>query len=723
MSVYRHAAVIAQNVHLGQGLRSQLYSSNIVKDKKDLPSISFLVSNTLQKLNELDELISKVGLSWRSSSEYDTWFVRVLVTELILGRKSFHPDCKLMKDVYSKKSELKKAAAEMKVSKKPEVLLPRYVRVNTENVSMTETHQYLKKKGYSTMPKAQTAKALAPKQYLVDPHVPGLLVFHEKASIQGLDWLDSGNLILQDKSSCLVAHILAPHPCATVLDMCAAPGFKTQHVAAVTNRLGKIIAVDIDEKRYDSLCKLKEKFGLDNLICVNSDALDLKKLEPYRKSVEYILLDPPCSGTGMVKNHDFSANAKPDGERYSKLHNLQVKLLRSALSDYPAARRVTYSTCSITEEENESVVEEILSNLPGGFAQVDLTPFFPGLSRGLSSYKCGSKCIRLSPDADQTNGFFIAMFERLDPPAHPVRVPLSQNLKRSADDISTDVSSKKIRTDDEQKMEESEESVDDESEDDSNDIGAVVEENTPNLLNKGGKPVKEAEKTNNDKKPDDSDEDDDDSDDSDEAPVLSAPSNANKPEKPETMKGKLDNEDDLEDQSGDDDDDEENEDDEDEEDEEEEDSEGEESGKAGKPVSNEENGQDQPGHGKPREFWAKGHKRFGDRGGDHGGSDGWRGRGRGGRGGGDRGGRGGGDRGGRGGGDRGGWRGRGGNRGGFRGRGGGGDRGGWRGRGGRGSPRGDFRGGSRGGFRGSPRGDWRGRGGRGGPRQSLNNES
>ncbi|CAB0008581.1 unnamed protein product [Nesidiocoris tenuis] len=505
-----------------------------------MTSLRLLYMDVLS-INVITSMTWSMGFSNVCATSSTVMFVRVLVTELILGRKSFHPDCKLMKDVYSKKSELKKAAAEMKVSKKP----------------------------------------------------------------------------------------------------------------------------------------------------------------------------------GMVKNHDFAANAKPDGERYSKLHNLQVKLLRSALSDYPAARRVTYSTCSITEEENESVVEEILSNLPGGFAQVDLTPFFPGLSRGLSSYKCGSKCIRLSPDADQTNGFFIAMFERLDPPAHPVRVPLSQNLKRSADDISMDVSTKKIRTDDEQKMEESEESVDDESEDDSNDIGAVVEENTPNLLNKGGKPVKEAEKTNNDKKPDDSDEDDDDSDDSDEAPVLSVPSSANKPEKPETMKGKLDNEDDLEDQSGDDDD-EENEDDEDEEDEEEEDSEGEESGKAGKPVSNEENGQEQPGHGKPREFWAKGHKRFGDRGGDQGGSDGWRGRGRGGRGGGDRGGRGGGDRGGRGGGDRGGWRGRGGNRGGFRGRGGGGDRGGWRGRG---SPRGDFRGGSRGGFRGSPRGDWRGRGGRGGPRQSLNNES
>uniref|UniRef100_A0A0A9VZG9 Putative methyltransferase NSUN5 n=1 Tax=Lygus hesperus TaxID=30085 RepID=A0A0A9VZG9_LYGHE len=353
-----------------------------------------------------------------------------------------------MKGVYKKKSQLKKAAAEMKITKKPVTHLPRYVRVDTDSVTLRDVHQYLEKTGKFELVRGPSAKNLPPKGYCIDEHVPALLVFNSKAAVHELDWVVSGKLILQDKSSCLVAPLLSPHPGSTVLDMCAAPGFKTQHVATLTHGLGKIVAVDKNTERYKALCQLKDKFELTTLTCHNLDVLKFPSSKDNNKlvnSVEYILLDPPCSGSGMAKNYDYDPNANTEGGRYSKLRNLQAKMLRSALTDYPAARRVTYSTCSISEEENESVIDEFLGDVPGGFSLVDLTPFYPGLSRGRSNYKCGSKCIRLSPETDGTNGFFIAMFERLNPPAFPAHITSgpTKGLKRTAEGATSTVSQKK----------------------------------------------------------------------------------------------------------------------------------------------------------------------------------------------------------------------------------------------------------------------------------------
>lgn len=105
--------------------------------------------------------------------------------------------------------------------------------------------------------------------------------------------------------------------------------------------------------------------------------------------------------------------AETSEKRLQKLSNLQSKLLRHALTNFPSAKRIVYSTCSVNAQENEAVVEEALAHA-ADFRLVDCSQVFKQwFNFGLSEYSCGSKCIRSVPEKDCTNGFFIAAFERI----------------------------------------------------------------------------------------------------------------------------------------------------------------------------------------------------------------------------------------------------------------------------------------------------------------------
>lgn len=142
---------------------------------------------------------------------------------------------------------------------------------------------------------------------------------------------------------------------------------------------------------------------------------DFKLIDPFDQAystVEYILLDPSCSGSGMVNRMDEvtdTENSK-NNERLMKLAGFQIILLKHSLK-FPAVKRVVYSTCSIHEEENEYVVHEALKAFSGSFK---LIPAMPEWShRGSEKFEFGKLCLRTDPKVHLTNGFFVAVFERI----------------------------------------------------------------------------------------------------------------------------------------------------------------------------------------------------------------------------------------------------------------------------------------------------------------------
>lgn len=218
-------------------------------------------------------------------------------------------------------------------------------------------------------------------------------------------------LIFLLQGTCLVAELLRPPVGSTVLDMCAAPGMKTIHTCNVLQNQGTIYSVEQNPERYRVLCKMTESAGCNIVKPIKADALTITPEQC--PGVEYILVDPSCTGSGIQNRLSLEPEEK-NPERLKKLAGLQIKMLSYAMSTFPDVKRIAYSTCSLYEEENEQVVQKCLQ----------LNPNFKLLSGkkalrnkwrsvGSSEYKkIGKNCIYTRPDEDLTDGIFIAIFEK-----------------------------------------------------------------------------------------------------------------------------------------------------------------------------------------------------------------------------------------------------------------------------------------------------------------------
>jgi len=250
-------------------------------------------------------------------------------------------------------------------------------------------------------------KALESAQFLVDLHVPYLLVFPPGTELHQHALYRSGRLILQDKASCLPPLVLAPVVGDHVLDACAAPGMKTSQLAALMDNSGSLVAVERDRKRFTTLCTLLRRAGVTNVRPLCGDFLRLRPADYPR--VTAILLDPSCSGTGMVGG---VPSEEVPLERLRRLASLQERLLQHALS-FPAVRRVVYSTCSVTEQENEQVVAATLAAHPN-WRLADAAPATWRQRGRSSSLPPGhaERCLRASVNEDLCHGFFVSAFVR-----------------------------------------------------------------------------------------------------------------------------------------------------------------------------------------------------------------------------------------------------------------------------------------------------------------------
>jgi 16S rRNA (cytosine967-C5)-methyltransferase len=207
-----------------------------------------------------------------------------------------------------------------------------------------------------------------------------------------------GLFYIQDKASCFAAEAADPKPEMTVFDVCAAPGAKTTYIAQLMQNRGVICSVDYSVRRMQAWKREVSRMGVLNAAPVIADACVSL---PFALEADVVVLDPPCTSTGVFAKQP-SAKWRLTPRSIDRMAEIQGRMINNCAEHVKADGVLTYSTCSITVEENEIIIERFLKQHPE-FALAEINPKLgvPGL-RGLD------RCQRLYPHLHESNGFFIA---------------------------------------------------------------------------------------------------------------------------------------------------------------------------------------------------------------------------------------------------------------------------------------------------------------------------
>jgi len=209
----------------------------------------------------------------------------------------------------------------------------------------------------------------------------------------------NGQIYLQDEASQLVAHVLDARAGEHVLDVCAAPGSKTTHVADLTHGQSILIAGDLHSHRLRTVVSAAAAQHLPNIHCVTLDAL--QALPFAAASFDRVLVDAPCTGTGTLRrNPEIRWRISPGD--IDDLADRQIRILLNAARMLKRGGRLVYSTCSVEPEENEQVIDKLIKE-SAGFQPLALS-VDPSLITSTGA-------ARIWPQRDGADGFFITAFE------------------------------------------------------------------------------------------------------------------------------------------------------------------------------------------------------------------------------------------------------------------------------------------------------------------------
>lgn len=231
--------------------------------------------------------------------------------------------------------------------------------------------------------------------------VPEGVICTSHPALNSMTSLREGMFQVQDESSMLVAHIVAPKPGDFVIDACSAPGGKSTHMAALMNNQGRVIANDIYDHKLTKIQENATRLGISIIETSLGDAAEIGRR--YLKQADCVLVDAPCSGLGVLRRKpDSRWHKKP--QQLSELAELQLNILSGAADAVKPGGVLVYSTCSIAAEENESVVERFLA-VRADFYLDDASKFMPNKTKSDSM-------LQFYPHIDKTDGFFIARLKR-----------------------------------------------------------------------------------------------------------------------------------------------------------------------------------------------------------------------------------------------------------------------------------------------------------------------
>ena len=248
----------------------------------------------------------------------------------------------------------------------------------------------------------------------------GLKIYDSQVPIGATPEYLAGHYILQSPSSFLPVMALCPQPGERVLDMAASPGGKTTYIAQLMKNSGVLFANDLKKERLKSLTANIQRLGIKNCIVTNYDG---RYYDKTMKGFDRVLLDSPCSGLGVI-SRDPSIKAQKTYNEIMKLSHLQKQLILAAIDccDFKSKTGgyIVYSTCSITVEENEAVIDYALKHRYVKLVDTGLEVGNEGLYKYKERrYHPSLKLTkRIYPHTHNMDGFFVAKLKKY---AHGVK--------------------------------------------------------------------------------------------------------------------------------------------------------------------------------------------------------------------------------------------------------------------------------------------------------------
>jgi 16S rRNA (cytosine967-C5)-methyltransferase len=229
--------------------------------------------------------------------------------------------------------------------------------------------------------------------------IPEGLVLAGQFDAHGSQLFKSGAIMPQSRASMLVARVLDPQRGDRVLDLCAAPGAKTTHIAALLRNDGEVVAVEKHGGRAKALAENCERLGATSVTVREADAAEAEG------EFDRVLLDPPCSDLGTLQARP-DVRWKKDQDVVARLVEEQGKLLDAAANRVRPGGALVYSTCTISPGENERQVESFLARRDDFRAD--------DLSAELAAYAHPSAkgFLQVLPHRHGTDGFFVARLAR-----------------------------------------------------------------------------------------------------------------------------------------------------------------------------------------------------------------------------------------------------------------------------------------------------------------------
>ncbi len=237
----------------------------------------------------------------------------------------------------------------------------------------------------------------------VRPHkwLPDCLVLGATGSIERLPGFREGEFYVQDAAARLsVLCAQLPKAGARVLDCCAAPGGKSFAAAMDMGGRGEITACDIYEHRVELIAKGAQRLGFDNITALQADAA--VQNPDWVEKMDVVIADVPCSGYGIIRKKPDIRYKDPASVAH--LPALQLAILKNQATYVRSGGVLIYSTCTLTREENEGVVEQFLKENKNFFLEkLHLPDIFPENESGM---------LALVPGQFDTDGFFISRLRK-----------------------------------------------------------------------------------------------------------------------------------------------------------------------------------------------------------------------------------------------------------------------------------------------------------------------